>query len=92
MNSRELTLTRIRQALGDRPHNGAGHEPAVARDYAHEHGNRTHEETVDLLVETLQDYRAVVHRTTNARVPEPPGPPSQTAGIIQGCRPGRTAR
>jgi L-lactate dehydrogenase complex protein LldG len=75
-SSRDLILDRISRALaappGDRTPDGhaAGGattggtaEPPVARDYQREHGNRTVEQTVDLLAVNLADYRAIVHRT-----------------------------
>lgn len=63
MNSRERILGRVRRALADVPRDDSPYEQAVARDYAREHGDRSVEETVDLLAENLADYRAIVHRT-----------------------------
>ncbi|MFE9774760.1 lactate utilization protein C [Streptomyces sp. NPDC005931] len=74
MSSRERILGRVRRALADvpreetppepgRPGSLAHYERAVTRDYLDEHGERTVEETVELLAENLADYRAVVHRT-----------------------------
>ncbi|MFI8202849.1 lactate utilization protein C [Streptomyces sp. NPDC085937] len=60
MNSRERILGRVRRALADVP---PDEDTPVERDYLREHGERTAEETVDLLAENLADYRAVVHRT-----------------------------
>ncbi|WP_127499948.1 LutC/YkgG family protein [Actinoplanes solisilvae] len=56
MSSKELILGRIRQALGSSPA-----EPDIPRDY------RTGAAPVDLdlLVERLVDYKAVVHRTSD---------------------------
>jgi L-lactate dehydrogenase complex protein LldG len=80
MSSRERILGRVRRALADVPENerqggpppvpeGPGRDPqyerAVARDYLREHGERSVEETVELLAENLADYRAVVHRCTD---------------------------
>ncbi|WP_037671240.1 lactate utilization protein C [Streptomyces griseus] len=64
MNSRERILGRVRRALADVPGDEASYERAVARDYLREHGERTVEQTVDLLAENLADYRAIVHRCT----------------------------
>ncbi|MGW3498831.1 LutC/YkgG family protein [Streptomyces sp. NPDC001020] len=75
MNSRDLVLGRVRRALADvrdddtppvsaRPGTDPQYEQAVARDYRREHGERTVEETVELLAENLADYRAIVHRCT----------------------------
>jgi L-lactate dehydrogenase complex protein LldG len=41
----------------------------VERGYLREHGERTVEETVDLLAENLADYRAVVHRSDAEGLP-----------------------
>ncbi|MFE8968485.1 lactate utilization protein C [Streptomyces albogriseolus] len=66
MSSRERILGRVRRALADVP---PGEDAPVARDYLREHGERTVEETVDLLAENLADYRAVVHRTDTGSLP-----------------------
>ncbi|MFF8032013.1 MULTISPECIES: lactate utilization protein C [unclassified Streptomyces] len=63
MSSRERILGRVRRALADVPADDTPYERAVVRDYLREHGERTVEQTVDLLAENLADYRAVVHRT-----------------------------
>ncbi|WP_309059162.1 lactate utilization protein C [Streptomyces sp.] len=63
MSSRERVLGRVRRALADVPRDDTPYERAVARDYLGEHGERTVEQTVDLLAENLADYRAIVHRT-----------------------------
>ncbi|GGV64633.1 hypothetical protein GCM10010294_16750 [Streptomyces griseoloalbus] len=63
MSSRERILGRVRRALADVPEDDTPYERAVARDYLREHGERTAEQTVDLLAENLADYRALVHRT-----------------------------
>lgn len=65
MNSRERVLGRVRRALADVP----GEEAPVERGYLRQHGERSHEETVDLLARNLADYRAVVHRTTEDELP-----------------------
>ncbi|MFF7111435.1 lactate utilization protein C [Streptomyces albogriseolus] len=66
MSSRERILGRVRRALADVP---PGEDAPVERDYLREHGERTVEETVDLLAENLADYRAVVHRTDTGSLP-----------------------
>ncbi|MDT3726395.1 lactate utilization protein C [Streptomyces sp. DSM 41972] len=66
MSSRERILGRVRRALTDVP---PGEDAPVERDYLREHGERTVEETVDLLAENLADYRAVVHRTDSEELP-----------------------
>ncbi|MFJ6861596.1 LutC/YkgG family protein [Streptomyces werraensis] len=66
MSSRERILGRVRRALADVP---PGEDGPVERDYLREHGERTVEETVDLLAENLADYRAVVHRTDPGSLP-----------------------
>ncbi|MEV8592609.1 LUD domain-containing protein [Streptomyces sp. NPDC052012] len=63
MSSRERILGRVRRALADVPADDTPYEQAVARDYLREHGERTAEETVELLAANLADYRAIVHRT-----------------------------
>ncbi|MFI1722154.1 lactate utilization protein C [Streptomyces sp. NPDC020489] len=62
MNSRERILGRVRRALADVP----GEDTPIERAYLREHGDRTVEETTDLLAENLADYRAIVHRCTAA--------------------------
>ncbi|MGW1216767.1 LutC/YkgG family protein [Streptomyces sp. NPDC002499] len=69
MSSRERVLGRVRRALADVPRDDEAYEQAVPRDYLREHGNRTVEETVDLLAENLADYRAIVHRTDTTELP-----------------------
>ncbi|TXJ79447.1 lactate utilization protein C [Streptomyces lavendulae] len=69
MNSRERILGRVRRALADVPASERPYEEAVPRDYLREHGERTVEETVDLLAENLADYRAIVHRADAADLP-----------------------
>ncbi|MGW1395213.1 LutC/YkgG family protein [Streptomyces nigra] len=66
MSARERILGRVRRALADVP---PGEDAPVERDYLHEHGKRTVEETVDLLAENLADYRAIVHRTDSEELP-----------------------
>lgn len=62
MSSRDRILGRVRRALADVTPDERPYEEAVARDYLREHGERSVEETVDLLAENLADYRALVHR------------------------------
>ncbi|MFI1356207.1 lactate utilization protein C [Streptomyces sp. NPDC020898] len=69
MNSRDLILGRVRRALTDVPRDDTPYEQAVDRDYLREHGNRSVEETVELLAENLADYRALVHRCTADELP-----------------------
>ncbi|MFZ4153353.1 LutC/YkgG family protein [Streptomyces pseudogriseolus] len=66
MSGRERILGRVRRALADVPR---GEDAPVERDYLREHGERTVEETVELLAENLADYRAVVHRTDTGSLP-----------------------
>ncbi|MBA4862260.1 lactate utilization protein C [Streptomyces sp. PSKA54] len=80
MSSRDLILGRVRRALADvpkddtppvpeRPGRDPQYEQAVDRTYLREHGDRTTEQTVDLLAENLADYRAIVHRTDTGGLP-----------------------
>ncbi|MGW7084610.1 LutC/YkgG family protein [Streptomyces sp. NPDC054871] len=72
MSSREQILGRVRRALADVPGGGEADARAttVPRDYLREHGDRTTEQTVDLLAENLADYRALVHRCGYEELPE----------------------
>jgi L-lactate dehydrogenase complex protein LldG len=63
VSSRELILGRVRRALADVRPDDTPYEQAVPRGYLREHGDRSVEETVELLAENLADYRALVHRT-----------------------------
>ncbi|CAM5709391.1 LutC/YkgG family protein [Streptomyces griseorubiginosus] len=65
MSSRERILGRVRRALSD----VSGEDAPIERTYLREHGDRTVEETVELLAENLADYRAIVHRCTTADLP-----------------------
>ncbi|MDX3523452.1 lactate utilization protein C [Streptomyces scabiei] len=69
MSSRDLILGRVRRALADVPRDDTPYERAVRRDYLHEHGGLSPAETVELLAENLADYRALVHRCDDARLP-----------------------
>mgnify|MGYP001122613509 CR=1 FL=1 len=63
MSSRDVILDRVRRALADVPADDAPHAAAVDRGYLRVHGERSTDETVDLLARNLADYRAIVHRT-----------------------------
>jgi L-lactate dehydrogenase complex protein LldG len=65
VSSRERILGRVRRALADAP----SEDTPVERAYLREHGDRSVEETVELLAENLADYRAIVHRCTAADLP-----------------------
>ncbi|MET7573712.1 LUD domain-containing protein [Streptomyces sp. NPDC005492] len=69
MSSRERILGRVERALADVPRDDTPYDQAVDRAYLREHGNRSVTETVDLLAENLADYRAIVHRCTEAELP-----------------------
>ncbi|SNX65588.1 L-lactate dehydrogenase complex protein LldG [Streptomyces sp. TLI_55] len=58
MSSRERILGRVRRALADAP----SEDTPIERTYLREHGDRSVEETTDLLAENLADYRAIVNR------------------------------
>ncbi|MGA5423348.1 LutC/YkgG family protein [Streptomyces lavendulocolor] len=62
-------LDRIRRALDSGSGARESPETPVPRAYAHEHGNRPPAETTDLLVETLEQYKAAVHRAAPGKVP-----------------------
>ncbi|MFD8008750.1 lactate utilization protein C [Streptomyces sp. NPDC058955] len=62
--SRERILGRIRRALADAPH-----APEPARDYLTAHTPDDPAAILDLLHENLADYRAIVHRATEAELP-----------------------
>ena len=64
MSSRDRILGRVRRALADVGQDDTPYEQAVSREYLRQHGDRSVEETVDLLAENLADYRALVHRCT----------------------------
>ncbi|MFJ9582491.1 LutC/YkgG family protein [Streptomyces acidicola] len=81
MSSRDAILGRVRRALADvrqddtppvpeRPGRYPQYDEAVDRSYLREHGDRSVEETADLLAENLADYRALVHRCTEEELPE----------------------
>ncbi|MFJ6700266.1 lactate utilization protein C [Streptomyces sp. NPDC091272] len=70
MSSRDVILGRVRRAVGaTRTEGPESYATAVDRNYLREHGSRSGERTVDLLAENLADYRATVHRCTEAELP-----------------------
>lgn len=99
---RDRVLARIRRALADVPREERPADAPVERAYLRVHGDRTTAETVDLLAENLADYRALVHRTTKAELPElltrllaehgsgsvlvPPGLPPAWLAAVDGTR------
>ena len=70
MSSKELILGRIRRALTDIPPTERPDEVAVERTYRRVHGERSVEQTTELLAENLADYRAIVHRCPAAELPD----------------------
>ncbi|MFD7920933.1 lactate utilization protein C [Streptomyces sp. NPDC059740] len=70
MSSRDVVLARVRRALADVPREEGPGDVPVVRDYLRAHGERSARERVELLAENLADYRAVVHRTDEAGLPE----------------------
>ncbi|MFK0112323.1 lactate utilization protein C [Streptomyces sp. NPDC091217] len=64
MSSRERILGRVRRALAD----VRDEDAPIERVYLREHGERSVEETVELLAENLADYRAIVHRCTEGEL------------------------
>ncbi|WP_405603853.1 lactate utilization protein C [Streptomyces sp. NBC_01410] len=62
--SRERILARVRAAVADAPE-----APEPARDYLESHTSDDPAEILDLLHENLADYRAIVHRATEAELP-----------------------
>ncbi|MFJ4626129.1 lactate utilization protein C [Streptomyces sp. NPDC088847] len=69
MSSRERILGRVERALADVPRDDTPYEQAFERGYLREHGDRSVAQTVELLAENLADYRAIVHRCTEAELP-----------------------
>jgi L-lactate dehydrogenase complex protein LldG len=70
MSTRDQVLGRIRRALADVPRSESPGDVPVLRDYLRVHAERDAAQTADLLAENLADYRAVVHRTTGAELPD----------------------
>jgi L-lactate dehydrogenase complex protein LldG len=69
VSSRETVLNRIRRALADVPLTEVPRDVSVDRRYLRRHGERSPEQSAELLAENLADYRAVVHRCTDAELP-----------------------
>jgi L-lactate dehydrogenase complex protein LldG len=69
VSSRETVLNRIRRALADVPLSEVPGDVPVDRCYLRRHGERSAEQSAELLAENLADYRAVVHRCTDAELP-----------------------
>jgi L-lactate dehydrogenase complex protein LldG len=69
VSARDQVLGRIRRALADVPGAEGPDGVPVRRDYLRVHGDRTAEQTADLLAENLADYRAIVHRVDAAELP-----------------------
>ncbi|GGV14014.1 hypothetical protein GCM10010260_61340 [Streptomyces filipinensis] len=69
MSSRDRILGRVRRALADVTPDERPYGEAVPRDHLRVHGERTPEQTVELLAENLADYRAVVHRADAEGLP-----------------------
>ncbi|MFJ4716271.1 lactate utilization protein C [Streptomyces sp. NPDC088785] len=69
-SSRDVVLGRVRRALGGPVAPPASYATDIDRAYRSEHGERTAQETVELLAENLSDYRAIVHRADSAGLPE----------------------
>jgi L-lactate dehydrogenase complex protein LldG len=63
-SSRDRILARVRDALADAPDT-----PEPARDYLTSHVPDDPAAVLDLLAENLADYRAIVHRATEAELP-----------------------
>ena len=61
-------MGRVERALADVPRDDTPYEQAFERGYLREHGDRSVEQTVELLAENLADYRALVHRCTEAEL------------------------
>ncbi|MER5948509.1 LUD domain-containing protein [Streptomyces sp. NPDC001904] len=69
MSSRDVILGRVRRALGGPVAPPVSYDTDIDRGYRREHGERTVEQTVDLLAENLADYRAIVHRCADGELP-----------------------
>ncbi|WP_042405016.1 LutC/YkgG family protein [Streptacidiphilus carbonis] len=63
-SARDRILARIRAAVADAPE-----PPPVLRDYRDSHHPADPARLLDLLAENLADYRALVHRCTEAELP-----------------------
>ena len=82
MSSRERILGRVERALADVPGDDTPYDQAFERGYLREHGDRSVEQTVELLAENLVDYRALVHRCAE----------SELAAVIAGLLTERDSR
>ncbi len=69
MSSRETVLARVRAALADVPADERPMDVPVARDYRDTHTPDDPAVLLALLHENLADYRAHVHRSTEAALP-----------------------
>jgi L-lactate dehydrogenase complex protein LldG len=78
MSTRDQVLGRIRRALADVPRSESPGDVPVVRDYLRVHAERDAAQAAELLAENLADYRAVVHRTTDA------GLPARIAALLAG--------
>ncbi|WP_129837927.1 lactate utilization protein C [Streptomyces sp. RFCAC02] len=67
MRSRETVLGRVRRALADVPRDENPGDVPVVREYLRTHSPA---DAVETLAENLADYRALVHRTDAAGLPE----------------------
>ncbi|WP_175410461.1 lactate utilization protein C [Streptomyces sp. TRM64462] len=68
-SGRDRVLARIRRALADVPRAERPADAPVERAYLRVHGDRTTDETAELLAGNLADYRALVHRATEDELP-----------------------
>jgi len=82
VSSRERILGRVERALADVPGDDTPYDQAFERGYLREHGDRSVEQTVELLAENLVDYRALVHRCAE----------SELAAVIAGLLTERDSR
>ncbi|MFD7631545.1 lactate utilization protein C [Streptomyces sp. NPDC059851] len=69
MTSRDRILGRIRRAVAD-PGRTRPDPDRIPRDYLRAHADRTAAESADLLAAHLAEYRAKVHRTHEAALPD----------------------
>ncbi|MFB4193765.1 LutC/YkgG family protein [Streptomyces carpaticus] len=67
MSARDVVLGRVRRALADVPREETPEQVPVVRDYLASHSPA---DPVGMLAEHLADYRALVHRTDAAGLPE----------------------
>ncbi|MCC9309781.1 lactate utilization protein C [Kitasatospora sp. RB6PN24] len=69
-SARDRILAKVRAALADVPPGPPDADPPATRAYRTAHTEATGPALLALLAENLADYRAVVHQTTSARLPE----------------------